>query len=171
MRLGKLSITLTFFACLLVPALSQSNNPCADTKDYYKAVAACSDLIRAHPKDAALYHMRGLVLARNGDTGQAIRDYSKAIELNATYVPAYNSRALAYSNLGDYTRAVADATAASELEAKKGQPMKAAPQAARRERQATARPAAQIKRRGSSVASAKKTDQPAPLSFSPFEGM
>jgi Flp pilus assembly protein TadD len=169
MRQARLSVGIVVLACLSVPALPQGSSACVDTKDYYKAVAVCSDLIRARPKDAAAYHMRGVVLARNGDTGQAIADYTKAIALNPAFVPAYNSRALAYTSTGDYTRALAAATKASALEAKKGEPVRAALQA-NKERQAKARPASQTKRRASSSASLKRTEpEQAPLN--PFQGM
>jgi tetratricopeptide (TPR) repeat protein len=165
MHQGKVSVALIVLTCLSVPALSQGSSGCVDIKDYYKAVAACSEVIRARPKEAGAYHMRGKVLERNGDAGQAIADYNKAIELNPAYVPAYNSRALLYASTGDYTRALADATKASELEANKGQPVKAAP-LARRETQA--RPGVQIKRRISRSALAKR-DAPEQPPFNPFE--
>ena len=168
MRHAKASVALVVLTFLSMPALSQEGSGCIDIKDYYKAIAACSDVIRAHPKDAANYHMRGKVLERNGDTGQAIADYSKAIELNPAYVPAYNSRALAYTNTGDYMRALADATKASELEANKGQVVKAAPQASNR-RQARARPAVQTKRRVSTSASSKKAEAPQLPPLSPIQ--
>jgi tetratricopeptide (TPR) repeat protein len=168
MREGKVSVTLVVLTFLTVPALSQESGGCVDIKDYYKAVAACSEVIRARPKDAAAYHMRGKVLERNGDPGQALTDYNKAIALNPAYVPAYNSRALAYSNAGDYTRALADATKASELEANQRQIVKAAPQTSNR-RQARARPAVQTKRRVSTSASWRSIDAPEPPPLNPFQ--
>ena len=125
MRPRKFSVAVATLALLSVPAVSQSNKACVDTKDYVKAVKACSETILSRPDDAAAYHMRGTVLAKNGDTGQAIADYSKAIQLNPAYVPAYNSRAMAFVDKGDYTSAVADATRATELQSKKAQPVKA----------------------------------------------
>ena len=168
MRQGKISVGLAVLASMSVPALSQSNNACIDAKDYYKAVAACSEVIRAHPRDGANYHLRGKVLERNGDTGQAIADYTRAIELNPVYVPAYNSRALAYTNTGDYTRALADATKASELEANKAHVVKVAPLANNR-RQARARPAVQTERRVSTSAYSKKAAAPEQPPLNPVQ--
>ena len=173
MRHAKASVALVVLTFLSMPALSQEGSGCIDIKDYYKAVAACSDVIRAHPRDAANYHLRGKVLERNGDTGQAIADYSKAIELNPDYAPAYNSRALAYTNTGDYTRALADATKASKLEANKleankRQVVKAAPQA-NNLRQARARPAVQTKRRASTSASSTRADAAEQPPLNPFQ--
>ena len=51
--------------------------------------------------------------------GQAIADYSKAIEINPRFVAAYNSRAEAFVAKGDYERAVADVTKAGELGSQK----------------------------------------------------
>ena len=119
------SIAIGILALLAVPALAQSKNSCFETKDYVKAVKACSEVIRSHPKDASAYHVRGAVLAKNGDLGQAIADYSKAIEINPRFAAAYNSRAEAFVTKGDYERAVADVTKAGELGSQKMQPVKA----------------------------------------------
>ena len=72
-------------------------------------------MIHAKPNDVVGYHLRGDALARNGDLGQAIADYTRAIQLNPKYAAAYDSRALVYTTQGDFTRAVADATKATEL--------------------------------------------------------
>ena len=164
MRPRKLSVFVVVATGLAMPALSQSN-ACLDTKDYVKAVIACSEAVRAHPADPRAYHMRGTVLAKNGDVGQAIADYTKAIQINAGYVPAYNSRALAYTSMGDYTRALADATMASELEAGKG---RQEPQI-RKKPTGKAQGAARPKAKTSSWDSGKAKEKEKP--FNPFEGM
>ena len=156
MRPRKFSVAVATLALLSVPAVSQSNKACVDTKDYIKAIRACSETILSRPKDAAAYHMRGTVLAKNGDTGQAIADYSKAIQLNPTYVPAYNSRAQAFVTKGDYERAVADVTKAGEVASQKQQQVKAmAP--------------VRAKPKMSSYASAKAKDKEATVPFNPFD--
>lgn len=88
MRPSKFSVAVAILALLSVPAVAQSNKACVDTKDYVKAVNACSETIRSRPNDAVAYHMRGTVLAKNGDLGQAIADYSKAIEINPRFAAA-----------------------------------------------------------------------------------
>jgi tetratricopeptide (TPR) repeat protein len=153
---------------LSVPAVSQSSKVCVDTKDYVKAVEACSETIISRPNDAAAYHMRGTVLAKNGDTGQAIADYSRAIQLNPTYVPAYNSRAMAFVDKGDYTSAVADATKATELQSKKAQPVKAGLQP-KKQQQAKASPPVRAKSKILSWASAKRKNTQEETPFNPFE--
>ena len=107
------------------PSLAQDRSSCLAGKDYLKALRACSEIIRSHPKDASAYHMRGAVLAKNGDMGQAIADYTRAIEINPRFAAAYNSRAEAFVTKGDYERAVADVTKAGEVGSQKAQPVKA----------------------------------------------
>ena len=156
MRPRKFSVAVVTLALLSVPAVSQSNKACVDTKDYVKAVKACSETIISRPNDAAAYHMRGTVLAKNGDTGQAIADYSKAIQLNPAYVPAYNSRAQAFVTKGDYERAVADVTKAGEVASQKRQ-------------QAKAKAPVRAKPKMSSYASAKTKDNEQKAPFNPFD--
>ena len=155
MRPRKFSVAVATLALLSAPAVSQSNKACVDTKDYLKAVKACSETILIRPNDAAAYHMRGTVLAKNGDTGQAIADYSKAIQLDPTYVPAYNSRAMAFVEKGDYTSAVADATKATELQSKKAQPVNVGLQP-KKQQQAKASPPVRTKPKISGWASTKR---------------
>ena len=138
------------------PASSQDRKLCANAKDHTQAIKACSEFVRANPKEADAHHLRGNALASNGDLGQAIADYSKAIQLNPQYGPAYDSRALAYTAKGDYTRAVADATKAAELSKVK--------------RETKAKVPAKAKAKTSSWAAAKQTKnkQESPP-FNPFE--
>ena len=100
------------------PAASQGAKACVEAKDNIQAIRSCTEIIRAKPRDAVAYHLRGDALARNGDAGQALADYNKAIQLNPRYAAAYEGRAMVYTANGDFTRAVADATKATEL--KKG---------------------------------------------------
>jgi len=104
-----------------VSALADDKNKCLDAKDHHVAIKGCSEIIRRDPKDAIAYYLRGNALAKNGDLGQAIADFSKAIALNPGFAPPYDGRAAAYVAKGDYTRAVADVTKAAELAPKKGQ--------------------------------------------------
>ena len=144
------SIAIGILALLAVPALTQSRNSCFETTDYVKAVKACSEVIRSHPKDASAYHIRGDVLAKHGDFGQAIADYSKAIEIN--------SRAEAFVAKGDYERAVADVTKAGELGSQKVEPVKAK----------VAKVPVRAKPKMSSWASAKGNEKKEATKFNPF---
>lgn len=115
MRLTIASLAAAIVIVQAGPAASQDAKACAEAKNNVQAIRSCSDIIRAKPRDAVAYHLRGNALVRNGDLGQAIADYSKAIQLNPKHAAAYESRAMAYTTNGDYTRAVADATKATEL--------------------------------------------------------
>ena len=156
MRPRKASVALAIIALTSVPALAQSRNSCVETKDYVKAVKACSEIIRSHPKDASAYQMRGDVLAKNGDLGQAIADYNKAIDIDPRLAAAYNARAQAFVTKGDYERAVADVTKAGEVASQKRQ-------------QAKAKAPVRAKPKMSSYASAKTKDNEQKAPFNPFD--
>ena len=47
-------------------------------------------------RDAEAYYNRGVAYARIGQIDQAIKDYSRAIELNPEYAEAYETRGCAY---------------------------------------------------------------------------
>ena len=120
MRLTIATVAAAILASQVAPALSQDMAACADPKDSARAIRVCSEIIHNQPTNAAAYRLRGDALVRNGDFGQGLADYAKAIQINPKYAPAYESRASAYTNKGDYTHALADATKAAEL-AKMGQ--------------------------------------------------
>jgi tetratricopeptide (TPR) repeat protein len=152
-----IALAIAMLVMQAVPASSQDRKLCANAKDHTQAIKACSEFIRANPKEAAVgHHLRGNALVTNGDLGQAIADYSKAIQLNPQYGPAYDSRAMAYTAKGDYTRAVADATKAAELPK------------VRRETKAKVPVKPKTKTSGWAAAKQTKNKQESP-SFNPFE--
>jgi len=55
-----------------------------------------------------MYLNRGLATYLNGDFGQAVEDYNRAIEINPRYFKAYTNRGTAYYDTGNYTRAIED---------------------------------------------------------------
>ena len=120
MRVTLVPLAGAVLVALSVSALADDKNKCLDAKDHHVAIKGCSEIIRRDPKDAIAYYLRGNALAKNGDLGQAIADFSKAIALNPIFAPPYDGRAAAYVAKGDYTRAVADVTKAGELTPKKG---------------------------------------------------
>jgi len=63
-----------------------------------------------------LHRNRGLAYRNLKEYQRAIEDYSRAIELDPTYVYAYNSRGLAYADLEEYQRAIEDYSRAIELD-------------------------------------------------------
>jgi tetratricopeptide (TPR) repeat protein len=61
------------------------------------------------------YKNRADYLSKNKKNGEAISDYTIAINLKPLYSEAYNNRGLAYVNLKDYDNALADFAKAVEL--------------------------------------------------------
>ena len=57
----------------------------------------------------------GIAYRQKGDCGRAIRDYDRAISLNARFAPTYYNRALAHYFIRDYTKAWADVRACQRL--------------------------------------------------------
>ena len=145
---------------LWAPALAQDRSGCIETKDYVKAMRACSEFIRSSPTDANAYRLRGDVMAKNGDLGQAIADYNKAIEIDPRSAAAYNARAQAFVAKGDYERAVADVTKAGEVRSQKAQATKPIAKVAKAP--VRARP----KMAGSTSAKGNETKEP--TKFNPF---
>ena len=64
------------------------------------------------------WYESGLRNYKKADYETAVRDISKAIELNPNLAEAYNNRGLAYNNLGKYNEAIIDLDKAIELNPK-----------------------------------------------------
>jgi tetratricopeptide (TPR) repeat protein len=80
--------------------------------------AAIADFTRAidlEPDYRDAYFKRAVALEDSGDLAAALRDYSKALDLEETAV-AYSNRALVYHQLGMNDRAVADLEAALQVD-------------------------------------------------------
>jgi hypothetical protein len=65
--------------------------------------------------DSKAYYNRGNAYYKKGQYDQAISDYNKAIEINASNDWYYNSRGNAYADKGQYDQAISDYTKAIEL--------------------------------------------------------
>ena len=65
--------------------------------------------------DATLYADRGYVYNMLGEYKSAIRDLTKAVELNPLLVSAYDNRGTVYKSLKDYGAAMRDYSKAIEL--------------------------------------------------------
>ena len=72
-------------------------------------------LILLKRADASTFFQRGAVLSLMGNMKGAIKDYSKAIELNPEYAEAYSRRGMAYIMLEKPKKAIQDFTKAMEL--------------------------------------------------------
>jgi len=66
--------------------------------------------------DAEKYFYRGLDLQDNGLHDEAIKEYTKSIELNPNNALAYYHRGIAYDELGEYEEVIADYTKAIEID-------------------------------------------------------
>jgi PQQ-dependent catabolism-associated CXXCW motif protein len=62
------------------------------------------------------YYRHGVANAHEGKYDEAIRDFSKAIELNPQHVEAYYNRGLAHAKKGDYGAAMTDLLEAATLD-------------------------------------------------------
>lgn len=71
--------------------------------------------IDASGKDAVEYYNSGMKLALKSDYQEATKDFSKAIEIDPSYIDAYTFRASAYSRLGNYRDALRDYSKVIEL--------------------------------------------------------
>jgi tetratricopeptide (TPR) repeat protein len=80
-----------------------------------RAIADRSRIIRVDPSSFA-YRARGLLFRLQGDYKRAVRDFSKAIELNPTNNYAYYDRAVVSEGKGDYGAAIADYTRAIAID-------------------------------------------------------
>ena len=59
-------------------------------------------------RDAYYHFSQGVANYEAGDLEQAIKDYTKAIELDSTYTLAYNYRGSVYYDLGNIEQAITD---------------------------------------------------------------
>ena len=67
------------------------------------------------PNDAQGFNARGNRYSRNGAYEQALKDYTRAMELDPDFAEVYYNRGVSYYELGRYAEAIADFTRAIEL--------------------------------------------------------
>jgi Tfp pilus assembly protein PilF len=75
-----------------------------------------SESLKLHTKDATSYYNRAISHRENGNILDAITDYTRAIELDATFEKAYFNRGCAYNKIGQYDHAETDFKKCVELE-------------------------------------------------------
>ena len=68
--------------------------------------------------EADKYHNQGYEARRKGDYAEAIRMYTKAIDLCDNFFKAYFNRGFAWDKLGEYEKAITDYAKALEIEPK-----------------------------------------------------
>jgi tetratricopeptide (TPR) repeat protein len=71
--------------------------------------------LKVTDNNSLIYLNRGFAHAKLGNYGQAIDDYSRAIEIKPYYIEAYNDRGLAYKALGNHRQAIDDYSRAIEI--------------------------------------------------------
>lgn len=71
---------------------------------------------QADPSNDAAFLIEGIIKHRSGDYKGAIKDYSKAIELDSMYAGSYHNRSIAKIELKDYEGALQDLNKAIELD-------------------------------------------------------
>ena len=88
----------------------------AKQKAYETSIKHYTQTIKWEPNLADAYNNRGTAYTDVGDSGRALADFDRAIELNPNYVHAYNNRGSTYAEKGDYGRAIEDFDHAIELD-------------------------------------------------------
>ena len=66
-------------------------------------------------REAAIYFFKGISFEKKGQYDQAIKDYTKAIEVNPRFAGAYSNRGRAYDKEGQFDQAIKDFTKAIEV--------------------------------------------------------
>jgi tetratricopeptide (TPR) repeat protein len=125
MTIGKASLL-----CILVLAVGCTPSTAGDLQQDWaicikspvtEAIAACTRIIGTDPDKinvARAYHNRGLAYDNNDKIGSALKDYSKAIELDPSYSSPLNNRGIIYVNQRKLSRALQDFNRAIELDPK-----------------------------------------------------
>lgn len=101
------NLTGEWEGCLKSPA-AEAISPCT------KIIETDSDKINV----ARAHHNRGLVYDTAGKTKLALKDYNKAIELDATYSSPLNNRGIIYLRQKKLARALQDFNTSIELDPK-----------------------------------------------------
>lgn len=90
-------------------------------QDTLLALQKFTSLIEAHPKQAELYHARGLVYSHNQLYDAALDDFSEAARLRPNYAAAFNHRGCVYFKQQDYKQALIDFNRAIRINANYGE--------------------------------------------------
>jgi tetratricopeptide (TPR) repeat protein len=109
----------TLFTAIPAQAFNHQNVRSAPTSVAIATLtrSEINQLQQLQPKTAADFYDLGVMLQGTGDLEGAIRNFSRAVELEPT-ADNYFARGLAYADLGDQPKAIADYTAAIRQDAK-----------------------------------------------------
>ncbi|MFQ5427706.1 MAG: tetratricopeptide repeat protein [Thermodesulfobacteriota bacterium] len=84
---------------------------------YKNSLKIIEDIIALHVrKEAAMHAFVGIAHGNKGDLEKAIKEYTKALEIDAQFAGAYNNRGSSYQRKGQYDLAIADHTKAIEID-------------------------------------------------------
>lgn len=78
------------------------------SNDLNRASALLRSALQAHPNDAGLLNLRGVVHATRGEMGEAKHDFSRAVEIQPQLMPAWQNLARACQVNSEKDRASAD---------------------------------------------------------------
>ena len=70
---------------------------------------------KTSPSSPNTHNNMGDVYSRHQDFENAIKEFSRAIEINSRYADAYHNRGVAYQNIGDFARAMKDFETALDI--------------------------------------------------------
>jgi len=74
---------------------------------YDKAIDSYNDSLEVTDDPTVLYN-RGVAYMNKGDNGNAVKDFTKVIELQRNNLSAYNNRAYIFKNTGKFDEAIKD---------------------------------------------------------------
>ena len=84
-------------------------------QEYNMALPFMNGFLEKKPDDAKAYYDRAWIYGALGDVEKAIQDYSRAIELNSSFILAYYNRGRGYAFLKQYAKSLADFNLAIDL--------------------------------------------------------
>jgi cytochrome c-type biogenesis protein CcmH/NrfG len=111
---GRLAITIRIFIAksallgvflagpLALNLFAQTSAPLISTKsiadelaqgDFASAMTHSSTLLKVHPRDSALWTLKGIALARLKNTAEALQAFDRALSIDPTFVPALRAEA------------------------------------------------------------------------------
>jgi tetratricopeptide (TPR) repeat protein len=120
LRVGDLIVLVdgeTVETCLSLAKIVRqaSEGTCLKMIIWRKSEWVSIELILAAPPQHFIFNRRGWEEAKKGNYQEAIRHFTKAIDLNPMDANSYYSRGTAYSHEGQYDRALSDYTKALEI--------------------------------------------------------
>jgi protein O-mannosyl-transferase len=111
---GRTAPRIAAGALLAVFVLFFSAKTNAQSRIWKSDLTLWSDVIGRYDKISLAYLNRGLALEQENRSGDAVKDFSKAIELRSNYPKAYNSRGISFYKKEMYAEAMSDFSRAIE---------------------------------------------------------